>query len=174
MDYDKTYNIVFSGLSIGKHDFDYIIEDKFFDSFSYTDIQPVDLKAHVVLDKKNTFLELHVKIYGNVTLICDLTNESFKEAIDGTLNLIVKFGQEFNDDDDEILVIPHETFKINVAQYIYEAVLLALPVKRVHPGIADGTLHSKALEKLKELEVRHHDYIDPRWEKLNDLLTNKN
>lgn len=173
MDYDKTYNIPFTGLSLGKHDFEYLIDDKFFDSFSYTDIQPVALKSKVTLNKKNTFMELKVHVDGEVTLICDLTGKSFKEPIEGQMELIVKFGETYNDDDDVILVIPHDSYQINVAQYIYETVLLTLPLKRVHPGVADGSIKSEALEQLKELEVRNHDYIDPRWDKLNELLTQK-
>ena len=71
------------------------------------------------------------------------------------------------------MILPHTAHQINVSQYIYEAIVLALPIKRVHPGIADGTLHSKVLDKLRELETKENKQIDPRWDKLNKLLISK-
>jgi uncharacterized metal-binding protein YceD (DUF177 family) len=50
---------------------------------------------------------------------------------------------------------------------------LAIPQKRVHPGIEDGTLKSEILDKLKELQPQQEspsEDVDPRWDKLKDLL----
>ena len=89
------------------------------------------------------------------------------------LKLIVKFGEAYIDDIEDILILPHAEYQLNVAQYIYEVIVLALPTKRVHPGVKDGTLKSNVLEKLKELEIKKQKEIDPRWDKLNELLTPK-
>ena len=70
-------------------------------------------------------------------------------------------------------VLPHGSHDIQVAQYIYEMIILSLPQKKVHPGIAAGTLKSEILEKLKDLrpqEKLSSNGIDPRWDKLRDLL----
>ena len=87
-------------------------------------------------------------------------------------NLIVKFGSS-DYESDEILVIPEGSYQINVAQYIYEMIVLSLPIKRIHPGIKNGTLKNDILEKLKSLEPKENKLdgsIDPRWNKLKDLL----
>lgn len=169
----QKYNIPFVGLSFGKHVFQYEIDRKFFEAFQYTEIQNITCNASVILDKKNNFFELLIQIDGIISLLCDVTNEPFDEHIQNSLHLVVKFGEEFNDEHEEVLIIPHESFQINVAQYIYEAILLAIPIKKVHPGIADGTLKSPVLEKLKDLEIHEKPMIDPRWAQLNQLLTPK-
>lgn len=173
----KIFNIPFVGLSFGKHSFLYEIDNKFFQSFQSqiigTEIQDLKCNAEVILDKKNNFFELHININGVTNLLCDVTNEPYEDSIQNTLNMVIKFGETFNDDNADIITIPHESFEINVAQYIYEAILLSIPIKKVHPGIADGTLKSEALERLKELEIHEKPNIDPRWEKLNQLLTLK-
>ena len=93
--------------------------------------------------------------------------------------LIVKFGPEYNDDNDEILIIPHEHYEINVSQIIYELIILSVPSKKVHPKVLDGTMDSEALNKLRELEIKENnssikeDNIDPRWDKLKNLITEK-
>ncbi len=138
----QKYNIPFVGLSFGKHVFHYEIDRKFFDAFQYTEIQNITCNSEIILDKKNNFFELLIQIDGMATLLCDVTNEPFDEHIQNALHLVVKFGEEFNDEHEDILIIPHESFQINVSQYLYEAILLAIPIKKVHPGIADGTLKS--------------------------------
>ena len=76
------------------------------------------------------------------------------------------------------LIIPHGTYEINIQQYIYELIVLAVPNKRVHPGVEDGTLNSDILKKLEELspklkEDKEKEDIDPRWNTLKKLLTDK-
>ena len=96
------------------------------------------------------------------------------------IDLIVNFGDDFNDENEELLIIPHSEFKINVAQYIYEAIVLSVPIKRIHPGVEDGTLKSDVLEKLRELEIKDQEIeednikeIDPRWNKLKEYTNRK-
>ena len=58
-------------------------------------------------------------------------------------------------------------------------IILAIPNKRVHPKVLDGTMESETLKKLKELEVKEvkeentAEEADPRWYKLKNLLTEK-
>ena len=173
MDALKEYNISFVGLKLGKHSFTYHIDNSFFEVYNYNDFKSIACDVDVVLHKKTTLLELEFDIKGIVKLNCDLTNELFEQSIKARLDLIVKFGDEFNDENEEVLILPHSDYQFNIAQYIYEAIVLALPIKRVHPGIKDGTLKSDVLDKHKELEIKENKEIDPRWDSLNKLLTSK-
>ncbi len=173
MDALHDYIIPFVGLKLGKHTFTYHIDSKFFDYFQYDDFNVIDCEVTLSFDKKPRLFELSFDIKGFAMLRCDLSNEVFKEEIDTYLDLIVNFGDAYNNENEEVLILPHGEFQLNVAQYIYEAIVLALPVKRVHPGIEDGTLQSDVLDKLKEFEVKENKTTDPRWDKLNDLLTPK-
>ena len=93
--------------------------------------------------------------------------------------MVVKFGDEYNDENIDILIVPHGTYEINIQQYIYELIILAVPIKRIHPGVEDGTLDSDILEKLEELSPKLKENrktkedIDPRWDTLKKLLTDK-
>ena len=173
----KAYSIPFIGLKIGNHDFEYDIDQSFFDYFEYQDFNDVNVKVDVLLNKKETLLELHFKIDGYVTVNCDVTNEPYNQAIADTFNLVVKFGQAYNDENIDILIIPHGEHEINIQQYIYELIILAVPAKRLHPGIADGTLNSDILNKLDELSPKEDNNnkkdTDPRWDTLKKLLTDK-
>jgi uncharacterized metal-binding protein YceD (DUF177 family) len=173
----KEFEIPFSGLKLGKHRFDFQIDKAFFDSYQYDEFNKADIEVTAILNKMSTMMELELKAQGTVNLACDLTSEPFDQPIESNLDLVIKFGEEFNDEDDEILVIPHGSHQFNIAQYIYEMGVLSVPTKRVHPGIADGTLDSEILRKLEELqpkEVKNEENeIDPRWDALKSLLIDK-
>lgn len=164
------YLISFKGLKQGKHHFDYKIDKKFFDLFTYDDYLDANIQAEVILVKKSTLMELTFHIKGDVLVNCDISGEEFYQPIEGTLDIIVKFGEKFNNDDEVILILPHESHRLDVAQYIYETTVLSTPIKRVHPGVLDGSLKSEALEKLKELENKKEKKTDPRWDKLKGLI----
>ncbi|RTZ02488.1 DUF177 domain-containing protein [Flavobacterium sp. RSP49] len=176
----KEYLIPFIGLKLGKHHFEYQISNAFFEIFDYDEYQDSKIKVNVVLEKKSTLLELRFNHKGVVNVPCDLTSEDFDLPIEGEMKLIVRFDEVYNNDNDELLILPHGEFEINIAQYIYEMIVLSVPLRRVHPGIQDGSLKTEALTKLNELAVKEEkeeskeeENIDPRWDKLKQLLTDK-
>ena len=172
---NKEYSIPFAGLKQGKHEFKYEIDNTFFEDFEYFEFNDSNIGLEVMLDRMSTMLELELKARGTVNVNCDLTSEPYNQKIEASLDLVVKFGEAFNDEDDEILVIPHGEHQINIAQYIYEMLVLAVPQKRIHPGVEDGTLESDVLKRLEELRPRETkrrtEQTDPRWDVLKDLKT---
>jgi uncharacterized metal-binding protein YceD (DUF177 family) len=174
----KAYLIPFLGLKIGKHQFDYQVDNTFFAHFDYDEFNNASVKVNIILEKKSTLLELEIKHKGTVNVPCDVSGEEFDLAIKGNLKLVVKFGDAFNDENEELLIIPHGEFQINVAQYIYESIVLSVPLRRIHPGVKDGSL-TEVIEKLESLapkenkESEQKNEIDPRWENLKKLLTDK-
>lgn len=183
----KEFVIPFVGLKLGKHQFEYQINSSFFEIFDFNEFEKSDIKIKVVLEKKANLLELDFKHKGTVEVPCDLTGEEFDLPIKGKIKLIVRFGETFNNENEELLILPYGEFEIDLAQYIYEMIVLSVPLRRVHPGVKEGTLQSEALAKLKELTVKkevkeknkkhseqqNNDNIDPRWDKLKQLLTDK-
>lgn len=178
----KEYVIPFVGLKLGKHKFEYQINNAFFEIFDYNEFQNSDIKVNVVLDKKSNLLEISFKHQGTINVPCDLTSEDFDLPIKGKIKLIVRFGDTYNNDNEELLILPFGEFEIDIAQYIYEMIVLSIPLRRVHPGIKDGSLNTEALTKLKELTIKEQkkekkeekeENIDPRWDKLKQLLTDK-
>lgn len=175
--------IPFVGLKLGKHQFEYQINKEFFEDYDYDEFESCDIKVNLVLEKKSTMLELHFKHKGTIHVPCDLTSEMFDFPIKGKIKLIVQFGEVFNDDNEELLILPFGEHQVDVKQYIYEMIALSIPLKKIHPGIKDGTLKSEALDKLNELKVnskeqkktdsKEEETTDPRWDQLKKLLTDK-
>ena len=176
----KEFNIPFVGLKEGSHLFKYHIDKTFFEAYQFDEYNDSNVTCNIELTKKSTLMEFLFTIEGNVNIPCDITNELFDQNIEGALKLVVKFGHEYNDDNIDILIIPHDSYQVNIAQYIYELIVLSVPSKRVHPKVENGTMESEALNKLEELKIKDNNKntveektTDPRWDKLKDLLTDK-
>ena len=175
----KAFDIQFVGIKLGSHQYEYKIEQTFFELFEFEEYNSVDVKIKLQLEKKTTLLELQFLAEGFVNVNCDVTNKPYNQAIQSEFSLVVKFGHEYNDDNESILVIPHGAYEVNVAQYIYELIVLAVPQKRIHPGVEDGSLDSDILKTLEKFSPKgskannSHKDTDPRWDSLKKLLTDK-
>ena len=179
----KEFVIPYSGLKEGEHQFEYQINKAFFDFFNYEDFNSCNITAAVKFVKKPTMFEIDFDISGSINVNCDVTNELFDLPIAIKTPLLVKFGDEYNDDNEDLLILPYSEYQLDISQYLYEIMVLAMPVKRVHPGVEDGTLKSDVLEQLnaydtqksKSQEVEEKtNVVDPRWEKLKEIITDKN
>jgi uncharacterized metal-binding protein YceD (DUF177 family) len=177
----KEFTIPFIGLKLGEHLFDYQIDNTFFKHFEFEDFNNSDILVDVVLNKKTTMLEFALTINGHVNVNCDITNEPFDQKVNGDFQFIVKFGEAYNDDNEELLILPHGSHEVNIQQFIYETVVLNVPIRKTHPGIKDGTLKSDIIKKLEELSPKQtqdklsskDDTTDPRWDQLKKLLIDK-
>ena len=171
----KPFNINFSALKLGEHKFEYEFDNQFFNDFLYEGFLNAKFKSYATLTKKENALELSFTLVGEVLLTCDLTNEEFWYSLTSERILQVKFGQHFDDTNDEILILTEGEHTLNVAQYFYEMAVLAKPLKVVHPDVLAGKKGQDILKKLEELSpdntVREEkEETDPRWNKLKDLL----
>ena len=168
------YTIPFRGLKDGIHFFEFNIDNSFFEKLNFFDFGDAKLDLNITLDKKSSILTLKFDFNGFVKLSCDLTTESFDYNLKTDFRLVVKFGEVEKYDGDEILILQNGASQIDISQYIYETIILAIPQKKIHPGVIDGTLNSDIIKRLKDLQPKKkkklNKKIDPRWVKLKDLL----
>ena len=171
--------IQFVGLGAGKHEYTFRVADKFFEHLDYSEISQADVKVDLELLKQSSMMKLTFKIGGTVKVACDLCTGEFDLPISGEYRLIVKVGgSESGDEDDDIITIPANEHELDLAQYIYEYIILSLPIKRVHPE-KDGksTCDPEMLEKVRKYMVSEEkgdddDQTDPRWGGLKDIKLN--
>ena len=103
----KLFNIPFVGLKLGSHSFQYQIDNSFFEYFDFHEFEQTSLTVDLLFIKKTTLLELEFVLKGNVNVLCDISLEPFNLELKDSLSLVVKFGEEYNDDDEQILILPH-------------------------------------------------------------------
>ena len=164
--------IKFSGLKEGTHLFNYEIGNKFFKNFDYYDFLNAKLFAKLELEKQSTLLNLKFSFHGEIEVQCDVSMESFDLKLETEHAVVVKFKDDIISTDDKVIFMPAGSHSIDVSHLIYESIILAVPQKKVHPGIENGSLKSEIVEKLEELRPKKNfnEKTDPRWDKLKDLL----
>ena len=133
------YDLSFSGLTLGKHSFEFDIDQKFFDLFDYAqEFSSPEIKAKITLNKHSSFLEMSIETEGTVLLVCDISEAEFEQPVQNKIEILVKFGEEFDDSNEEILILPIGSHSVNVAQLIFESVILSIPMKHIHPKYQNG------------------------------------
>lgn len=137
MDLLKAFDINIAGLSPGMHEFNFEVKDTFFESYEYSIVEKGRLGVKLGLDNRETFLLLAFHIKGSIELTCDRSLEVFDYDLDLHEKMILKYGVEAIDDEEDIETIDPGTARINVADYIYEYITIAVPMKKVHPQFAD-------------------------------------
>ncbi|KFF25107.1 YceD family protein [Chryseobacterium vrystaatense] len=176
MDKLRNYDVSFSGLKNGKHEFKFEIEKTFFQLFdTEQEFTNPKIVADVFLEKHTTFLEFEIKVQGTVELICDLTNDEFDHPIENEIRILVNFGEEYDDSNEDVITIPTSDHAFNVAQLVYESVTLSIPMKKVSPNVSDEDLeilNRFSPKDIEEPEEEEKQESDPRWEALKKLKDN--
>jgi len=174
----NTYSIHFKGLKVGKHTFNFEVDNAFFEAFEESEIKHGKLDVDVKLNKQNQMIDLNITIDGTVEVTCDRCLEEFDIPISYEGSLYVKFSETRSEEDSEIIILSTDDSEINISQYIYESICLSLPIQRYH-GMkgTKSKCNKEMLEKLKSLSVKKakkedNDEIDPRWSKLKDIELN--
>ena len=186
MKFFKTFDIEVIKFKEGRHEIDFQIENSFFQSFEDNElVKEGHITARVILDKGANLLEMTFHIKGSVKLICDRSLEEFDQPLDFTEKIIYKYGSEEQEINEEVIMITRDTPVVNVAQLIYEFILLALPLKKIHPDYrnelddeeyeVEGSYAyidpSLLIESGDEFSEDENGPVDPRWELLKKLKT---
>lgn len=171
----SAYNIAFKGLALGRTDFEYTIGKAFFDYFDGGIVDDGDVLVKVTLDKQSNLLTLSFEIKGVAHVACDRCLDRYPEPIKNKATVYVKYGEDNYEEGDDVIWIDVNESQINVAQMIYDYILLALPIQMVHPADEHGNSQCnlamiERLESFSHLPEEGEIQVDSRWEELKKLL----
>lgn len=166
----QEFTIPHAGLKLGHYQYDFFMGDAFFKAFVDSEFDKGRVQGRLELEKKSNMLDMFFTVKGEVEVLCDRCSHLFDQWIDQRSRLIVQFGEDHQERDEEVVVIPFGQHEINVAQYFYEFINLAVPLRRVHP---ERECDGQTIERLNEISTDKEENnipgIDPRWEKLRGL-----
>lgn len=188
------YNISLRNLADGVHKFEYVLDDQYFKAIgdADSDIRRGKVAVDVTVKCVSSTFEFSFILNGEVYVPCDRCLDDILIETNSTNRLVVKFGREYSEESDEIVIIPEEEGEINIAWFLYEFVLLSLPMKHVHPPGKCNKMMTSKLNKHKavaadadsdsddtpdmdddfdDVEEESTDVaIDPRWDGLKGLV----
>jgi uncharacterized metal-binding protein YceD (DUF177 family) len=125
----------------------------FFTLFEGSEIEHGKLLSEIVLEKHAAFLQLDVKITGNVKVECDRCLDELDMPVDYEGRLLVKFGKVTTEmeADDEIIILDPAEDEIDLSQFLFDSINVNLPIQRVHP---EGLCDKEMIKKLDELRIK--------------------
>ncbi|MCX4330998.1 MAG: DUF177 domain-containing protein [Muribaculaceae bacterium] len=127
------YKLMLKSLPEGKHTFEYHLDKQFFINMENSDVRDADINVTLDVDHRGDAYQLSFHLAGTLTVLCDRCLDELPLDIDAAYNLTVKYGEEYNDDSDTLLIIPESDNYLNVAYMIYDTAVLAIPPRHVHP-----------------------------------------
>ena len=167
------YNIAFKGLAEGSHEFDFVIEKKFFDYFAGGIAEDGNVNVKVTLEKQSALMVLWFHVNGTVKIQCDRCLDPFDQPVESENKIFIKFGDESFDEGDDVLWVSQGDNVINVAKLIYDFIILSIPIRHAHKNEKD--CNPAMLEKLSGINENEtpSEETDSRWDELKKLLDNK-
>lgn len=168
--FDK-YNVDLKGLKVASLNLEFDLDNTFFGDIDGEEFQKGSVKAVVTVKKNRDLFDFSFALNGTVIVPCDRCLDDLEVDVDTENTLRVKLGEEYADDGD-IVIVPEQDGDLNIAWYLYEFIVLALPMKRVH---APGKCNNEMTGKLKKHSADNEDTdneeqgIDPRWESLKNI-----
>lgn len=170
MDAFVSYALPIQGLKTGVHHFKFEIDSDFFAQFEDSPVETGKVLFELELDKRPDMMLFNFTMEGFVQSECDRCTATIDLPIEDERQLIVKFGEEDLElDEDEVIFIPRDAPVFNVAKYLYEFVVLALPITNVYDCENDEPPPCN-FEVLKHLKSESDEgNTNSVWDSLKDL-----
>ena len=178
------YKLPLRGMTRGTHEFEYTLDTEFFKNMESEDILKGKVDIHLTVNCKVDYYELDFTLKGMVYIPCDRCLDDMEHEVDIDEQLFIKFGHEFREESDNMLIIPEDEGEINIAWFLYEFIALTIPIKHVHPY---GKCNKEMSARLQQMSARLVDEedddieftddnqeeverpTDPRWDALKKL-----
>lgn len=183
MDALTPFNLPLSGMSQGIHAFRFRVGQEFFSCFEASPLAEGDLLVELACDKRPDMLVLVFHLKGTVRTACDRCLDEFDLPLDAAHQLLVKYDVHERDEA-EVVYIHRDTPRFNVARFVYEFILLSMPMIVTHDH-GSGACNPEMLRYItteEELAERGAEQVertrkgddgdDSPWDQLKDLIKN--
>jgi len=181
----SAYNIVLKDLKSKTSVFEYKLDNTFFGKIDDLEIRRGKVNAVVTVHKIGAAFELNFDLEGYVLISCNRCLDDMEQAIAHQSKLTVKFGQEFAEEKNNVIIVPETEGEINIAWFLFEFIALNIPIKHVH---APGKCNKAMISKLHKHSVKDdesdfefepedggitedsvNETTDPRWDELRKI-----
>ena len=182
------YIVPLRSLKGDSYKFEYKLTNDFFVNIDSPEVGKGKLNVTLDVKKIGEAFEMNFDINGVVQVPCDRCLDDMAMPVETQEKIFVKFGAEFTEEGENVVIVPFDEGEINVAWFIFEFIALSLPMKRVHPYGKCNKAMSSQLKKVSAYEKDDEDAdersggfddeemekteIDPRWDELKKIIGN--
>ncbi len=161
----REFEIAFVGLKPGIHEYNYLIDDRFFETFLQQDFRHCKANVKLSLDKKSSFMLLKFEIGGTLEVTCDRCNSNLPLDLWDEFNITVKMVENpelmnENEDDPDMYYIAQGESHIDVANWIFEFINLSIPMQKTCNNDEMNGPHCNvnAIDVLRKMETDADEY----------------
>ena len=178
MDIKRQFVVEIYGLKEGNFEYDFDIDNAFFQSFKESLIEIGSLKCHLILTKSERLITVDININGIVKLICDRSLDTFDHRVNVAEKILFKYGEEEEELENNIYSITSSTQRLDLGQVIFDLISVFIPIRKLHPRYSeedmdsdDGYYYSSTeiVESNDQSSKSEEDSVDPRWDALKQL-----
>lgn len=171
----ESYALELRNMPVGIQQFSYVVDDRFFKKMESADIRGGAVSATLTVKHDGDSFDLTLTVEGDIIIGCDRCLDDMAHHVEATYHTAVRYGDSYNDDSDELIVVPEGQRSLDLSGMIYDTIALTIPMKHVHP---DGECNEEMTEKLREHTggdpAETTETSDPRWEALRAIADNNN
>ena len=149
-------------------------DNDFFAGMDYSEVKQGKVSVKLDIDRQETMLTLHFDLKGSVRVPCDRCADEFDQPIESQQDFFLKLGTENAQESDDVAVVSADLNEYDIRPLVYEYIILAIPMHRVHP---EGQCNPEVIAMLNREEAPAEeeetpDTVDPRWAALKDIDLN--
>ena len=169
-EYFKQFNIRFGSFTLGRHQMKVEIKRSFFEKYKNDDIKDVDIQVGIDIERKETIVSLYFDIQGHIISFCDVCLENLTIFVSKQEMLILKTtGIAKESDTENIIFVGEKEHSYNIEQVLYEYIVMAIPMRKVHKETGTETCNPDMLKWIDSVSATFTDQEDERWEVLKKL-----
>lgn len=116
-----------AGLTDGIHERDFRIGKEFFEQMENSDILDADVDVHVDIEKRHGGYSLTFETAGTLSVPCDRCLDAMQIPAEADYDLTVRYGEEYDDSTDNLLILPYSQTRLDLAPIIYDTLMLTIP-----------------------------------------------
>ena len=176
----RKFEIAFVGLKQGVHEFTYDLDTDFFLEKESTEFEKVNASVKLSLEKLTGFMQLKFEIGGKAEVVCDRCGNPLKLDLWDEFMMIIKLvdnpdEMNNNEEDPDIFYIPRTASHLNVESWVYEFVLLSLPMQKICGKDEEGNslCNPEVIKKLTAMQLKNNENnANSLWKGLDKFKEN--
>lgn len=163
MNTNHTYSIDLQALKVGVHSFTFTIDDHFFEAWPESEVHRGSGVVNVELARHLALIEMKINIAATVEISCDRCLDEFMLPVNFEASPVVRITDTPGSDDGDTIWVSPMDDRLELAQYIYESIILSLPFQRVHPDIQD--CNQEMVRRFRIVSPEEIEQIEARAQK---------
>ena len=167
------YDLPILGLLPGTHTYEFQMDQDFFNLFEKSLVEEGKFNVDLVLEKKTDMILLDFTFQGTVNASCDRCLAPIQLPVEGSHQLILKYGQA-KEEDEDVVFIERDQDHYNVAEFIHEIIELGLPISNTYDCRSEKIrpCDESVLKVLEEQQTKEMKDENPLWDSLKNININ--